>query len=155
MSIWIKIGAVAIAAAALFLGGYRFAAALYQSDIDELKASHALALADKEKENRANERKQADALAQAWEEVERQKADLAQSRADSGSLRVELERVRVQSDRYRKRLSATGANACKHFAERLDRCVGLLEEGASLSSEGAGLSQRGSGKHDTLARMHQ
>ncbi len=155
MSIWIKIGAVAIAAAALFLGGYRFAAALYQSDIDELKASHALALADKEKENRANERKQADALAQAWEEVERQKADLAQSRADSGSLRVELERVRVQSDRYRKRLSATGANACKHFAERLDRCVGLLEEGASLSSEGAGLSQRVSGKHDTLARMHQ
>ena len=131
MSIWIKIGAVAIAAAALFLGGYRFAAALYQSDIDELKASHALALADKEKENRANERKQADALAQAWEEVERQKADLAQSRADSGSLRVELERVRVQSDRYRKRLSATGANACKHFAERLDRCVGLLEEGAA------------------------
>lgn len=155
MSTWIKIGAVAIAAAALFLGGYRFAAALYQSDIDELKASHALALADKEKENRANERKQADALAQAWEEVERQKADLAQSRADSGSLRVELERVRVQSDRYRKRLSATGANACKHFAERLDRCVGLLEEGASLSSEGAGLSQRVSGKHDTLARMHQ
>ena len=155
MSTWIKIGAVAIAAAALFLGGYRFAAALYQSDIDELKASHALALADKEKENRANERKQADALAQAWEEVERQKADLAQSRADSGSLRVELERVRVQSDRYRKRLSATGANACKHFAERLDRCVGLLYEGASLSSEGAGLSQRVSGKHDTLARMHQ
>lgn len=155
MSTWIKIGAVVLVAAALFLGGYRFAAALYQSDIDELKASHALALADKEKENRANERKQADALAQAWEEVERQKADLAQSRADSGSLRVELERVRVQSDRYRKRLSATGANACKHFAERLDRCVGLLEEGASLSSEGAGLSQRVSGKHDTLARMHQ
>ena len=155
MSTWIKIGAVVLVAAALFLGGYRFAAALYQSDIDELKASHALALADKEKENRANERKQADALAQAWEEVERQKADLAQSRADSGSLRVELERVRVQSDRYRKRLSATGANACKHFAERLDRCVGLLEEGASLSSEGAGLSQRVSGKHDTLARIYK
>lgn len=155
MTTWIKIGAVAIAAAVVFLGGYRFAAALYQADIDELKASHAMALAEKEKENRAHERKQSEALAQAWEEVERQKADLAQSRADSGSLRVELERVRVQSDRYRKRLSATGANACKHFAERLDRCVGLLEEGASLSSEGAGLSQRVSGKHDTLARMHQ
>lgn len=155
MSTWIKIGAVAIAAAALFLGGYRFAAALYQSDIDELKASHALALADKEKENRANERKQADALAQAWEEVERQKADLAQSRADSGSLRVELERVRVQSDRYRKRLSAASASSCKHFAERLDRCVGLLEEGAGLSSEGAAISQRVSGKHDALARLHK
>lgn len=155
MSTWIKIGAVAIAAAALFFGGYRYAAALYQADIDELKASHAMALAEQEKENRANERKQTDALAKAWEEVERQKADLAQSRADSGSLRLELERVRVQSDRYRKRLSAAGASSCKHFAERLDRCVRLLEEGASLSSEGAGLSQRVSGKHDALARLHK
>ena len=155
MSTWIKIGAVAIAAAALFLGGYRFAAALYQSDIDELKAAHAMALAKKEKENRANERKQNEALAQAWEEVERRKAELAESRADSSSLRLELERVRVESDRYRKRLSATGANACKHFAVRLDRCVGLLEEGAGLSSEGAEISQRVAGKHDALARVHQ
>lgn len=155
MNTWIKIGAVAIAAAALFLGGYRFAAALYQSDIDELKAAHAMALAKKERENRANERKQNEALAQAWEEIERQKSELAESRADSGSLRLELERVRVQSDRYRKRLSQASASACKHFAVRLDRCVGLLEEGAGLSSEGASLSQRVSGKHDALVRMHQ
>ena len=154
MSTWIKIGAVAIAAAALFLGGYRFAAALYQSDIDELKAAHAMALAKKEKENRANERKQADALAKAWEEVERQKSELAESRADSGSLRLELERVRVESDRYRKRLSAAGANPCKHFEERLSRCVRLLEEGSSLSAEGAELSQRVSAKHDAVVRIH-
>lgn len=155
MTTWIKIGAVAIAAAVVFLGGYRFAAALYQADIDELKASHAMALAEKEKENRAHERKQSEALAQAWEEVEKRKAELAESRADSGSLRLELERVRVESDRYRKRLSATGANACKHFAERLDRCVGLLSEGSGLAAEGAELSQGLSGKHDALAKMHQ
>lgn len=155
MPTWLKIGAVAIAAAALFFGGYRYAAALYQADIDELKASHAMALAEKEKENRANERKQNEALSAAWEEVERQKEELAESRADSGSLRIELERVRVESNRYRKRLSAAGANSCKHFAERLDRCVGLLEEGAGLSSEGAEISQRVSGKHDALVRMHQ
>lgn len=155
MSTWIKIGAVAIAAAALFLGGYRFAAALYQSDIDAMKADHALALAEKEKENRANERKQIEALSAAWEEVERQKADLAQSRADSGNLRIELERVRQLADRYRKRLPAAGASTCKHFAVRLERCVGLLEEGAGLSSEGAEISQRVSGKHDALAKMYQ
>lgn len=155
MNTWIKIGAVAIAAAALFLGGYRFAAALYQSDIDELKAAHAMALAKKEKETRANERKQSEALSQAWEEVERQKAELAESRADSGSLRIELERVRQLADRYRTRMSAAGASSCKHFAVRLERCVGLLEEGAGLSSEGASLSQRVSGKHDALARLHK
>lgn len=155
MATWIKIGAVAIAAAALFLGGYRFAAALYQSDIDELKAAHAMALAKKEKEARANERKQSEALSQAWDEVEKRKVELAESRADSGNLRLELERVRVESDSYRKRLSAAGANSCKHFAVRLERCVGLLEEGAGLSSEGAEISQRVSGKHDALAKMHQ
>lgn len=155
MSTWIKIGAVAIAAAALFLGGYRFAAALYQADIDGLKAAHALALADKEKENRAHERKQTEALSAAWDEVEKRKAELAESRADSGSLRLELERVRVQSDSYRKRLSAAGASSCKHFAERLDRCVGLLYEGSGLASEGAELSQRLSGKHDALARIYK
>lgn len=155
MSTWIKIGAVAIAAAALFLGGYRFAAALYQSDIDAMKADHALALAEKEKEHRANERKQTEALSAAWEEVERQKADLAQSRADYGNLRIELERVRVQSGRYRKRLPAAGASSCKHFAERLDRCVGLLYEGSGLAAEGAELSQGLSGKHDTLARIYK
>lgn len=155
MSTWIKIGSVAIAAAALFFGGYRFAAALYQADIDELKASHAMALAEKEKEHRANERKQNEALAQAWEEVEKRKAELAESRADSGSLRLELERVRVQSDHYRKRLPAAGASSCKHFAERLDRCVGLLYEGSGLAAEGAELSQGLSGKHDTLARIYK
>lgn len=155
MSTWIKIGAAVFAAAALFFGGYRFAAALYQSDIDELKASHAMALADKEKEARANERKQSEALSQAWDEVEKRKAELAESRADSGSLRLELERVRVESDRYRKRLSAAGASSCKHFAERLDRCVGLLSEGSGLASEGAELSQRLSGKHDALARIYK
>ena len=155
MPTWLKIGAVAIAAAALFFGGYRYAAALYQADIDELKASHAMALAEKEKENRAKERKQNEALSAAWEEVERQKEELAESRADSGSLRIELERVRVESNRYRKRLSAAGANSCKHFAERLDRCVGLLSEGTGLAAEGAEISQRVAGKHDALVRMHQ
>lgn len=155
MSTWIKIGVVVLAATALFFGGYRYAAALYQADIDELKASHAMALAEKEKENRANERKQNEALSAAWEEVERQKEELAESRADSGSLRIELERVRVESNRYRKRLSAAGANSCKHFAERLDRCVGLLSEGTGLAAEGAEISQRVAGKHDALVRMHQ
>lgn len=155
MSTWIKIGAVAIAAAALFFGGYRFAAALYQADIDELKAAHALALADKEKEHRANERKQTEALSQAWEEIEKRKAELAESRADSGSLRLELERVRNLADNYRARLSRAGTDSCKHFAKRLSSCVGLLSEGSGLASEGAELSQRLSGKHDALARLHK
>ena len=154
MNTWVKIGAVVLAAAALFFGGYRFAAALYQADIDELKAAHALALAEKQKEISANERKQNEALSQAWDELERRKAELAESRADSGSLRLELERVRQLAERHRAGLSSASANSCKHFEERLDRCVGLLNEGAGLAAEGAELSQRASAKHDAVIRMH-
>ena len=151
---WMKIGAVVFAAAAFFFVGYRFAAALYQSDIDELKAAHALALAEKQKEISANERKQNEALSQAWDELERRKAELAESRADAGSLRVELERVRQLASSHRSGMSSASANPCKHFEERLGRCVGLLEEGAELSAEGAELSQRVSAKHDAVVRIH-
>lgn len=155
MATWIKIGAAAFAAAAIFFGGYRYAAALYQSDIDQLKAEHAMALAAKEREYRANQSKQISAYAEAIDQLEKQSSELAESRADSGSLRIELERVRQLADRYRSRMSSTGASSCKHFAVRLERCVGLLEEGAGLSSEGAAISQRVSGKHDALARLHK
>lgn len=155
MATWIKIGAAVFAAVAIFFGGYRYAAALYQSDIDQLKAEHAMALAAKEREYRANQSKQISAYAEAIDQLEKKGAELSESRADSGSLRIELERVRNLADRYRAELSRAGADSCKHFAIRLGRCVGLLEEGASLSSEGAGLSQKLSGKHDAVVKIHE
>lgn len=154
MTTWIKIGAVVLVAAALFLGGYRFAAALYQSDIDAMKADHALALAAKEREYRANQSKQISAYAEAIDQLEKKSSELAESRADSGSLRIELERVRNLADNYRARLSRAGTDSCKHFAKRLSSCVGLLEEGSGLSEEGASLSQRLSAKHDAVVKLH-
>lgn len=154
MSTWIKIGAGVLVAATLFVGGYRYAAALYQSDIDELKAAHALALAEKQKEIVANERKQTEALSQAWDDFESAKAELAKSRADAGSLRIELERVRQLAERHRAGMPGASANSCEHFEERLSRCIGLLEEGSSLSAEGAELSQKLSMKYDAVMKIH-
>lgn len=145
---WLKYLGAAFAAAAFFIGGYKYAAALYEADIADMQAQHAMAMKEKTDEYRAKEKTQAQQLADAWDQLER-------SRAESVDLRLELERVRVESDSYRKRLSAAGANPCKHFAVRLERCVGLLEEGSSLSEEGASLSQRVSAKHDALARLHK
>ena len=101
MATWIKIGAAVFAAVAIFFGGYRYAAALYQSDIDEMKAAHAMALAQKENEYRANQSKQISAYAEAIDQLEKKSAELAESRADSGSLRLELERVRQLAERER------------------------------------------------------
>ena len=89
------------------------------------------------------------------EEYEKAKAELAKSRASIGDLNAELERMRNAADRNLTRMSSAGANPCKHFEERLDRCVGLLEEGSGLSEEGASLSQRLSAKHDAVVKIHE
>lgn len=148
MGVWLKVGGALIAAVVLFVSGYKYASALYEADIADMQAQHALALKDKTDEYRAKEQSQAQQLADAWDALER-------ARAESVDLRADVDRVRIEAERYRARMPPASASSCKHFAVRLERCVGLLEEGAGLSSEGASLSQRVSGKHDALARLHK
>lgn len=144
---WIKHLGAALAAAALFVFGYKYAAALYEADIADLQAQHALALKEKTDEYRAKEQSQAQQLADAWDALER-------ARAESGSLRDDVDRVRKLADNYRTRLSAAGANSCDALKERLAGCTKLLEEGAKLSVEGAELSSRVSARKDALAKIH-
>ena len=147
MNVWLKIGGALFAAVALFACGYKYAAALYEADIADMQAKHALALKDKTDEYRAKEQNQAKQLADAWDQLER-------ARAESVSLRDDVDRVRIEADRYRAELSRASSDSCTPFRKRLARCVGLLEEGSSLSEEGASLSQRVSGKQEALARLH-
>lgn len=144
---WLKWAGAALAAVALFVSGYKYAAALYEADIADLKAQHALALKEKTDEYRAKEQSQAKQLANAWDNYEK-------ARAESVSLRGDVDRVRDEADRYRAELSRANPDSCTHIRKRLARCVGLLEEGSSLSEEGASLSQRVSGKQEALARLH-
>lgn len=145
---WLKWTGAALAAAALFIGGYKFAAALYEAEIAELEKRHALALKEKTDEYRAKEQSQARQLADAWDRLER-------ARAESVSLRDDVDRVRVEADRYRAKLSRAGADSCSAERERLGKCVGLLREGAELSGEGAELSGRIAAKKDAVVKIHQ
>lgn len=147
MNVWLKIGGALFAAVALFASGYKYAAALYEADIADMQAKHALALKDKTDEYRAKEQSQAKQLADAWDALER-------ARAESVDLRADVDRVRDEADRYRAELSRANPDSCTPFRKRLARCVGLLEEGSELSEEGASLSQRIAGKHDALAKVH-
>lgn len=148
MNVWLKIGGALFAAVALFACGYKYAAALYEADIADMQAKHALALKDKTDEYRAKEQSQAKQLADAWDALER-------ARAESVDLRDDVDRVRKLADSYRAKLSGAGADSCTPLRKRLARCVGLLSEGSGLATEGASLSQRVAGKHDALIRMHQ
>lgn len=148
MSVWWKIGAVAVAAAAFFIGGYRYAAALYEADIAQLLKEHALAIKGKTDEYRAKEQEQARKLAEAWDELEN-------ARAESVDLRSDVERVRRLADDYRKRLSAASTSSCEPLKERLAGCTKLLEESAELCEEGARLSGEIAAKKDAIVKISQ
>ncbi len=143
---WLKWAGAALAAAALFVSGYKYAAALYEADIADLQAQHALATKELTDEYREKERGQAQQLADAWDALER-------ARAESVDLRADVDRVRKLADNYRSRLSAAGTDSCDAVKERLASCTKLLEEGAKLSVEGAELSQRIAEKKDALSTV--
>lgn len=145
---WYKAVAVAVAAAAFFIGGYKYAAALYSEDIAQMREQAATAMAKQEKAHREAERKSALALSEAMDQ-------LAAARAESIDLRGDVERVRKLADSYRARLSAASTDSCDALRERLAGCTKLLEEGAELSAEGAKLSGQIAAKKDVLAIVFQ
>ena len=144
---WLKYLGVALAAVALFVSGYKYAAALYEADIADLQAQHALAMKDKTDEYRAKEQSQAKQLADAWDALER-------ARAESIDLRADVDRVRKLADRYRARLSAASADSCAPLRKRLASCTKLLEEGAKLSAEGAELAEIVAARKDAVVKIH-
>lgn len=148
MNTWLKVATCAVAGFLIFGAGYKYAAALYEADIAEMQAQHALALKKKNDEYRTKEQSQAKQLADAWDALER-------ARAESVDLRADVNRVRSEADRYRAELSRANPDSCTPLRKRLARCAELLSEGAGLSVEGAGISQRIAGKHDAVIKLHR
>ena len=144
---WLKYLGAVLAAAALFVSGYKYAAALYEADIADMQAQHALALKEKTDEYRSKEQNQAQQLADAWDQLER-------ARAESVDLRADVDRVRKLADNYRSRLSAAGTDSCDAIRERLASCTKLLEEGASLSAEGSDLAERVAARKDAVVKIY-
>lgn len=145
---WLKAAGYVVAVGLVFLSGYRYAAAIYGSEIAQILKDHALAIQEKTDEYRAKEQAQIQRLASAWDELEN-------ARAESVDLRADVERVRKLADDYRKRLSSASSDACQPCRERLSKCSGLLAEGAELLEEGAGISAEIAAKKDAVVKIHQ
>lgn len=143
---WLKYLGAAVAAMAVFGAGYKYASAIYKEEIAQIRAEHALAAKELTDEYRAKEQSQAQQLADAWDQLER-------ARAESDDLRSDVERVRELANGYRAKLSAAGADSCEPIRERLSRCQELLVEGSELSAEGAELSGRIAARKDALLHV--
>ena len=144
---WLKWAGAALAAAALFVSGYQYAASIYKAEIAQLREEYALATKELTDEYREKERVQAQQLADAWDKYEK-------ARAESVDLRDDVDRVRKLADSYRSKLSRTGSDSCDAVRERLASCTRLLEEGAKLSAEGAGLAERVAARKDAVVKIH-
>lgn len=145
---WFKYLGAALAAAALFVSGYKYAASVYKAEIAQLREEHALATKELTDEYRAKEQSQAQRLADAWDQLER-------ARAESVDLRSDVGRVRDEADRYRAELSRANPDSCTPLRKRLASCTELLSEGAGLSAEGADLAERVAARKDAVVKIRQ
>lgn len=144
---WYKAVAVAVAAAAFFIGGYQYAAALYEADIADLQAQHALAVKEKNDEYRSKEQFQAKQLAEAWNQFE-------QARAESVDLRADVDRVRNQAAALERKLSRSSAASCASERKLLAGCTSLLARGASLVERCEKVARDSATKHDAVVKLH-
>lgn len=140
-------GLVAVAAFFLaFVGGYRYASALYESDIAEMKEEFAASSAAMSEEYRAKERFAMQSMADAWDQRDAAYALLRERESD-------IKRLRSEAESAKRRLSAGTSNACKAERKQLERCADLLSSGAGLLERGVELSAKTSIDKDTIVRI--
>lgn len=146
MTSWMKAAGSVAAVVGIFVAGYQYAAALYGQDIAELREDYATRAQALEAKYREKERTYAQSLVEAWEV-----RDAALARASD--LSGDLDRVRLEADAARRRLSANSAVACKSEREQLARCAGLLERGTELVRRGVELSERTAIDKDAVVKI--
>lgn len=147
MNIWLKVATCAVAGFLIFGAGYKYAAALYEADIANLQAQYALAMKEKTDEYRAKEQSQAKQLADAWDALER-------ARAESVDLRDDVERVRNQAAALERKLSRSSAASCASERKLLAGCTSLLARGASLVERCEKVARDSATKHDAVVKLH-
>ena len=146
----LKIGSVALGAAACFLGGYQVAAALYGRDIAQLREDYAVRAQLLEEEFRGKEAIARQSLVAAWEE-----RDAAHREADRrvGELDDLARSLRDENAALRGELSGAPGDPCAPCARSLSECSRLLDESAGLLTEGARVRLEDAGDIDAIRRI--
>lgn len=150
VSVWLKVGAVAVGAVGCFLGGYQVAAALYGRDIAQMREDYATRAQVLEEEYRDKEAIARQSLIAAWEE-----RDAAHREADRrvGELDDLARSLRDENAALRGQLSAGTGDPCAPCGRSLGECSRLLDESSSLLVEGARVRLKDAGDIDAIRRL--
>ena len=147
MNTWLKVATCAVAGFLIFGAGYKYAASIYKAEIAQLREEHALATKELTDEYRAKEQSQAQQLADAWDQLER-------ARAESDDLRDDVDRVRNQAAALERKLSRSSAASCASERKLLAGCTSLLARGASLVERCEKVARDSATKHDAVVKLH-
>lgn len=147
ISTWIKVGAVALGAAACFLGGYQVAAAIYGRDIAQLREDYAVRAQLLEEEFRGKEAIARQSLVAAWEERDAAHREADRRVADLDALARGL---RDENAALRRELSGAPGDPCAPCGRALGECTRLLDESAGLLAEGARVRLKDAGDIDAI-----
>ena len=150
LSVWMKVGALALGAVACFVGGYQVAAALYGRDIAQLREDYALRAQRLEEAFRDKEAIARQSLIAAWEE-----RDAAHREADRrvGELDDLARSLRDENASLRSELSGAPGDPCAPCGRALGECSRLLDEGSELLVEGARVRLKDAGDIDAIRRI--
>lgn len=150
VSVWIKVGALVLGAAACFLGGYQVAAALYGRDIAQLREDYAVRAQLLEEEFRGKEAIARQSLVAAWEE-----RDAAHREADRrvGELDDLARSLRDENAALRGQLSRADGDPCAPCGRALGECTRLLDESAGLLAESARVRLEDAGDIDAIRKV--
>ena len=150
ISVWLKVGAVAVGAVACFLGGYQVAAALYGRDIARLREDYATRAQMLEEEYRGKEALARQSLIAAWEERDAAHREADRRVADLDALARSL---RDENAALRGQLSGAPGDPCAPCARSLGECTRLLDESAGLLVEGARVRLEDAGDIDAIRKV--
>lgn len=150
LSVWMKVGALALGAVACFVGGYQVAAALYGRDIAQLREDYAVRAQLLEENYRGKEALARQSLIAAWEE-----RDTAHREADRrvGELDALARGLRDENAALRSELSGAPGDPCAPCARSLGECSRLLDESAELLVEGARVRLEDAGDIDAIRKV--
>ena len=149
-SVWMKVGALVLGAAACFLGGYQVAAALYGRDIAQLREDYAVRAQLLEEEFRGKEAIARQSLVAAWEERDAAHREADRRVADLDALARGL---RDENAALRRELSGAPGDPCAPCARSLGECSRLLDESADLLTESARVRLKDAGDIDAIRRI--
>ena len=129
-----------------FVGGYQYAAALYGKDIAKMREEYALKAQSLEAEYREKEALSKQAVADAWAQ-----RDVAYARMRD--LSADANRVRLEADAVKRKLSKASDATCKRERQQVARCAELLARGGGLLERGVELSQSIAIDKDALVKI--